>query len=58
MFYLFFYQVLQIDLRVIMKNNICTYDPLAFRHIQVGLCKTVTYDGLALNRKHGLHIRH
>ena len=38
-----------------------TYDPLAFRDIQVGLYKTVvsgTYGGLALNEKHGLHLRH
>ena len=29
-FYLL-YQVLQINLRVVLKNNICTYDPLAFK---------------------------
>ena len=60
-FYLL-YQVLQINLPVIVKkNNICTYDPFAFRDFQIGLCKTVvsgTYDGLALNGKHCLHLRH
>ena len=33
-----------------MKNNVCTYDPIAFRNFQTDLCKTVvsgTYDGLA-----------
>ena len=54
MFYLF-YQLLQINLRVIMKNNICTYDLIAFRDFQIDLCKTVvsgTYNGLALNGKY------
>ena len=44
-----------------MKNKICTHDPLAFRDFQIDLCKTVvsgTYDGLALNGKDGLHLRH
>ena len=41
-YFLFIFQVLQIDLRVIIKNNICTYrSPLAFRDFQMGLCKTV-----------------
>ena len=44
-----------------IKNNICTYDLIAFRDFQIDLCKTVvsgTYDSLALNGKHGLHLRH
>ena len=43
------------------KNKICTYDLMAFRDFQIDLCKTVvsgTYDGLALNGKHGLHLRY
>ena len=58
MFYLFYQQI---NLRIIMKNNICTYDLIAFRDFQIDLYKTVvsgTYDGLALNGKHGLHLRH
>ena len=53
--------MLQINLRVIIKNNICTYDLIAFSDFQIDLCKTVvsdTYDGLTLNRKHRLHLRH
>ena len=47
------------NLRVIIENNICTYDPLAFRDFQIDLCNTVvsgTYDALALIGKHGLHL--
>ena len=60
MFYLL-YWVLQINLHAIIENNIYTYDPLAFKDFQIRLCKTVvsgTFDGLALNGKHGLHLRH
>ena len=55
------YQVLQINLPVILKYNICTYDLLAFRYFQIGLCKTVvsgTYDSLVFNGKYVLHLRH
>ena len=44
-----------------IKNNICTYDLIAFRDFQIDLRKTVvsgTYDGLAFNGKQGLHLRH
>ena len=47
LFYLF-YQVLQIALRAIIKNKICTYEP------QIDLCKTVvsgTYDGSCIKQK-------
>ena len=51
--------MLQITLCFIMENNICTYDPRAFRHFHNGYCKTVisgTCDPLALNGKCGLHL--
>ena len=60
MFYLF-YQVLQINFRFIIKNNICTYDPPAFRDFQIGLCKTVvsgTYDGFVILNVMGLFFIH
>ena len=34
-YFIYFYQVLQINLHVILKNNICTYDPLVFREFQM-----------------------
>ena len=57
-----FHQVLQINLRAIIKKK-CIFKSLAFRDFQIDLCKTVVsasghFDGLALNRKHDLHLRH